>query len=102
MSKESPGVSVLYGYDGQVINPCIVEGIIRLTYKGQPVNACKYEINERFGLMDLEGRRLSDALYYDVLALTGNLYGGRLTDGKSLAVLNGKGEVIRTQEYIAK
>ena len=99
---EAPGVSVLHGYDGRVINPCIVEDVVRLTYKGQPVNACKYETNERFGLMDLEGRRLTDALYQDVLALTGNLYGGRLSDGKSLAVLNGKGEVIRTMAYVSQ
>ena len=64
------------------------------------MNACKYEVNERLGLMDLEGRRLTDALYDDVLALTGNLYGGRLTDGKSLVVLNGKGEVVRTRDFV--
>ncbi|MBR4685911.1 MAG: WG repeat-containing protein [Candidatus Methanomethylophilaceae archaeon] len=97
---ESPGVSVLYGFDGEIINPCIVGDVIRLTFKGAPVNACKYEVNERFGLMDLEGRRLTDALYDDVLALTGNLYGGRLTDGKSLVVLNGKGEVVRTRDFV--
>ena len=93
---ESPGVSVLYAYDGTVLNPCIIEDIYLLTFKGKPVNACKYEVNGRFGLMDLAGNRLTDALYTDVWAMTERLFGGRLTDEKSVVVINGKGEVMRS------
>lgn len=93
---DAPGVRVLYGYDGKVISDCIVEHVSQLTIKGKPVNACKYEVNGRFGLMDLDGRRLTDALYLNIWAITGSLFGGELSDEKSAVVLNNKGEIVKT------
>ena len=92
---ESPGVGILYNYVGDILNPHIIEDVYRLSLKGNPIDAYKYEINERFGLMDLDGRRLTDALYLNVWAITENLFGGVLSDGKSSVVINRKGEVVK-------
>ena len=97
---ESPGVSILYSYDGAVINPCIVEHVSRLSLKERPLAACMYEINERVGLMDMDGHRLTEAVYTEIWPMTENLFGARLSDGKSAVVLNKKGEVVRTTAYI--
>lgn len=97
---EAPGIGILFSYDGTVINPCVIESVSRLTLKGKPLSVCIYEVNERVGLMDLEGRRLTEAVYVEIWAMTEHLFGGRLSDEKSAVVINTRGEVVRTKPLV--
>ena len=97
---EGPGLSVLYSYDGTVLNPCIVEHVSTLTLSGKAVGLCIYETGGLFGLMDAEGRRLTDPIYSRISAQTRNLFAGTLSDLKSSVVLNRRGEVVSTTSLV--
>lgn len=108
----SAGVRKQLTYDEKVVNSFVVDDISVLTYneteryenkdgdivyldREVKTGLFSYRVGGRCGLMDANCRRLTDPLYYRIIAVDRNMYRALLLDGYSEVILNARGEVMR-------
>lgn len=106
------GVRMQVGYDGQVMNSFVLDGIMRLSYsvperyenregeieylsKEIDTGLFSYRIGGRCGLMDSNCHRLTEPLYKSIFAVGKNMFRATLIDSYSEVILNAKGEVMK-------
>lgn len=82
---------------GEIINPFLINGIEELTYSldkyiensdgeservSVPVKTGIYEygVNGKYGMMDGEGKRVTEPIYSDIIALNDRVFSANLTD----------------------
>jgi len=97
------GVNRQVAYDGTVLNELVVNNVEHLIFypgdddysSGEETGFYEYTVGERAGLMDEDGKRLTEPLYEDIEAIGARLFKAQLPGNDELYVLlNGKGEVI--------
>ena len=108
----SAGIRKQLNYEEKVINSFVVDNISALTYteteryenndgeivyldKEVKTGMFSYRVGGRCGLMDSNCRRLTEPLYYRIIAVDKNLYRGLLLDNYSEVIMNAKGEVMQ-------
>jgi hypothetical protein len=108
----SAGIRKQLTYDEKVVNSFVVDDISVLTYneteryenkdgdivyldREVKTGLFSYRVGGRCGLMDANCRRLTDPLYYRIIAVDRNMYRALLLDGYSEVILNARGEVMR-------
>lgn len=91
----APGVRHQYDYKGTLVNDCVVEAVVPLKVNGTATGQYYYEVSEKTGLMEGDGRRLTQPIYEEIVALSPTLYRARLSDGVSEVLLNRKGQIVR-------
>lgn len=96
----------LLALDGQtVLIPLIYDKVYRLTYGTDKVDAngktilvnseyIAYKVNEKWGILDKNGRRITKAEYVDVDAIKNDLFRCEISDGCNI-IVNSKGEVVQ-------
>lgn len=106
------GVRMQVGYDGQVMNAFVLDGIKRLTYtakerlenrdgwaeyidKEVDTGLFSYRVGGRCGLMDSNCHRLTEPLYSSIIAVDKNMFRATLIDYYSEVILNAKGEIMK-------
>lgn len=96
-------------YTGEVLNPLLYYVVSRLDYgtgtyreDGSEVLASTgiycYRIGNKFGLMDMNGKIITLALYYNIDVVGKNLFSCTLEDLYSDVLLNERGEVVQVSE----
>ena len=108
----SAGVRRQLTYEEKVINSFVVDNIKALTYTekeryenkdGEIVyldievktGLFSYSVGGRCGLMDANGRRLTDPRYSRIIAVDKKMYRALLLDSYSEVILNSRGEVMK-------
>ena len=108
----SAGIRKQLTYEEKVVNSFVVDDISALTYteteryenkdgeivyldKEVKTGMFSYRVGGRCGLMDANCRRLTDPLYYRIIAVDRNMYRALLLDRYSEVILDARGEVMK-------
>lgn len=106
------GVRMQVGYDGHIMNSFVLDSIKRLTYTVQErfenregeieyidkevdTGLFSYRVGGRCGLMDSNCNRLTEPLYWKIVAVDKNMFRAILIDQYSEVILNAKGVVMK-------
>ena len=106
------GMSMQVSYDGTVLNAFVLDYISELTYEEEErcvnrdgevsyaertikTGLYTYSVGGRCGMMDADCRRLTEPLYSNISAMSGNIFRAILLDGWSEVILNARGEVMQ-------
>ena len=108
----SAGIRKQMTHDEKIVNSFVVDNISVLTFteteryenkdgeivyldKEVKTGLFSYRVGGRCGLMDANGRRLTEPLYSRIIAVDRNMYRALLLDNYSEVIINAKGEVMK-------
>ncbi|WP_455585987.1 WG repeat-containing protein [Bacteroides sp.] len=94
-------------YKGEILNPMLYDSIERLDYYtgkylgdgteiSAPTGLYCYNVGNRCGLMDENGKLVTPPLYYSFSVVNKHLFRATLLDRQSGVLLNGKGETVES------
>ena len=88
------GKRILFSFDGKVINPFVVDEVSPIRCNGKETGLFRYEVAERYGMMDKDGHPLTDAVYKEIKALSPTLFRSYIHDEEFQVILDTKGQVV--------
>ena len=100
------GFKMQIDYSGNILNSHVMDEVERLTYTQNikdmsnenyieyPTSYYKYRVNYNVGLMDMNGKIITQPIYDEISAIDEKLFSVTLKDGVSIAVIDEKGNVI--------
>ncbi len=108
----SDGIRRQVAYDGTPINSFVVDSISRLEYKvdervessdgrvqyvrvSVDTGLFSYRVGGRSGLMDANCHRITEPIYYSIIAVDKKMFRAILLDGYSEVILNANGKVMQ-------
>ena len=99
------GFKMQIDYSGNILNSHVIDEVERLTYTKNikdmsnenyieyPTSYYKYKVNYNVGLMDMNGKIITQPIYHEISAIDEKLFSATLKDGISIIVIDEKGNV---------
>ena len=100
------GFKIQIDYNGNILNPHVIDEVERLTYTKNikdvsneeyieyPTYYYKYKVNYNVGLMDMNGKIITQPIYHEISALDEKLFSATLNDAVSIVIIDENGNVI--------
>ena len=100
------GFKLQIDYNGNILNPHVIDEVERLTYTKNikdvsneeyieyPTSYYKYKVNYNVGLMDMNGKIITQPIYHEISALDEKLFSATLNDAVSIIIIDENGNVI--------